>query len=685
MTPTFIITVENQKGLCQRGTAWFIAPDRVITAYHVVGSHDRWLSQFGKTYWLVMEDRKIQLHPLLFDPVADIACLRTEEKPKNSAEWIIPLNSDRSSLKGKHWDATGFPQFRDKKNLTIPGDIADCHDLFNAEALQLTTNLIRSHPNPGSWENWKGMSGAPVMVQDRVAGVLTKEINHINLLWASGAIPLTILYQAVEMFPPLRRSCGAWMVELTASEPAILSKWEDEREIFRDQIQETIENSHPKALIKLLQDLMTHLPDYRDEADAWIHKIEPFIPGSEFPLPAGLPPTDYGQRPKKKAEKGACESPVRGEQIVFIAGDVLDKSQAMERQHFFQQAADWQQNAQLAVESVEKEGCRFQEFAHGLINSVSGKMSPPYQALLAFKPNTVVSLFPDPLLELALSDYRHRSTDDDLVMLDLGRGERELYLLGGSARLGVGLLLTDDHWRLLIERLEWLGRGFRDRLGFCDIILYKLDLSHYFMQVFIENSLRHRTPNEGRLYLIDVADPDGVLTRWNPVVLPSPLEQALATFTCPPLSAFDTPIPKEKPKEPYKYLDYYTVQDAALFKGREEDTQRLLAEIRGSKNRITVISGPSGTGKTSIVLAALIPHLEEKQRCLTAYTRAGDSPELSILKALHEKRPDVPGPLSEDPNDFPAAMREVLQKGSPDPAFSFWTRLKRRSSSWAGR
>lgn len=59
---------------------------------------------------------------------------------------------------------------------------------------------------------------------------------------------------------------------------------------------------------------------------------------------------------------------------------------------------------------------------------------------------------------------------------------------------------------------------------------------------------------------------------------------------------------------PYKGLAAYQTQDAQLFCGREALVDELLQRIR--LHRVLVIGGPSGSGKSSLVRAGLIPALE---------------------------------------------------------------------------
>lgn len=65
------------------------------------------------------------------------------------------------------------------------------------------------------------------------------------------------------------------------------------------------------------------------------------------------------------------------------------------------------------------------------------------------------------------------------------------------------------------------------------------------------------------------------------------------------------------PKDPpYKFLDSYGERDAAIFFGRERETEILLADVVTS--RFVVLFARTGTGKTSLINAAVRPELEQR-------------------------------------------------------------------------
>jgi DNA-binding winged helix-turn-helix (wHTH) protein len=59
---------------------------------------------------------------------------------------------------------------------------------------------------------------------------------------------------------------------------------------------------------------------------------------------------------------------------------------------------------------------------------------------------------------------------------------------------------------------------------------------------------------------------------------------------------------------PYKFLDYYTEQDASLFFGREQEVDAICSRILA--HRSFVLHGRSGVGKSSILRAGLMPKLK---------------------------------------------------------------------------
>src|SRR6266568_5801393 len=64
---------------------------------------------------------------------------------------------------------------------------------------------------------------------------------------------------------------------------------------------------------------------------------------------------------------------------------------------------------------------------------------------------------------------------------------------------------------------------------------------------------------------------------------------------------------------PYRGLSTFTEQDRVVFFGREQAIQELLKKLRANPQLLTVF-GPSGSGKSSLVRAGVIPRLQEEHR-----------------------------------------------------------------------
>jgi Novel STAND NTPase 1 len=72
------------------------------------------------------------------------------------------------------------------------------------------------------------------------------------------------------------------------------------------------------------------------------------------------------------------------------------------------------------------------------------------------------------------------------------------------------------------------------------------------------------------------------------------------------------PAATEPPPSPYRGLRPYTEADAAFFFGREAEREIVSANLLGA--RLTLLYGPSGVGKSSVLLAGVASELSERSR-----------------------------------------------------------------------
>lgn len=92
-----------------------------------------------------------------------------------------------------------------------------------------------------------------------------------------------------------------------------------------------------------------------------------------------------------------------------------------------------------------------------------------------------------------------------------------------------------------------------------------------------------------------------------------------------------TSAPSPSTECPYKGLAPYDVGDGDSFFGRSAEIDELLARLRSA--RLVVVAGPSGSGKSSLVRAGLVPALIGRGRPVTVFTPGGDA-DAALTTAL---------------------------------------------------
>ncbi len=148
------------------------------------------------------------------------------------------------------------------------------------------------------------------------------------------------------------------------------------------------------------------------------------------------------------------------------------------------------------------------------------------------------------------------------------------------------------------------------------------------------------------------AAPSPPLTRLHEAILRQ--EPALGT---------PSPLPDEQPAErvrnPYKGLRPFDTTDAGDFFGRDTLVDAL--DERLSQQRFVAVVGPSGSGKSSLVLAGLVPRLR-RQGWLVLTMVPGRAPFDALLAGLRGIS-DVPLDLLGDSLDLVRAAATVLPDG----------------------
>jgi basic membrane lipoprotein Med (substrate-binding protein (PBP1-ABC) superfamily)/DNA-binding SARP family transcriptional activator len=119
-------------------------------------------------------------------------------------------------------------------------------------------------------------------------------------------------------------------------------------------------------------------------------------------------------------------------------------------------------------------------------------------------------------------------------------------------------------------------------------------------------------------------------------------------------------------RNPYKGLLAFEEEDAADFFGRKRLVGRLIAALAGSA-RLLALVGPSGSGKSSVVAAGLIPAIRAgavpgSERWVVASMQPGRHPSLALEAALRRGTSDPPdGPAGAFHDDDPAVVGAAVE------------------------
>ena len=92
--------------------------------------------------------------------------------------------------------------------------------------------------------------------------------------------------------------------------------------------------------------------------------------------------------------------------------------------------------------------------------------------------------------------------------------------------------------------------------------------------------------------------------------------------------------PLNPENNPYRGLQSYDQKDSELFHGRSKLIDKLCAHVTSEEQAFTVILGASGTGKSSLMKAGLLPRLAKDHKYTILEMRVGDSPLTALAQVL---------------------------------------------------
>jgi hypothetical protein len=134
----------------------------------------------------------------------------------------------------------------------------------------------------------------------------------------------------------------------------------------------------------------------------------------------------------------------------------------------------------------------------------------------------------------------------------------------------------------------------------------------------------------------------------------------------------------EKQASPYPGLLHFTSKYAPVFFGRDMEVSQILDRMRTPEGRFIIVSGDSGTGKSSVIHAGVLPRIE--QRGLPDNKQAlgvrmlpsqGSSPFRALMGVLNPfatqaglKPDDIAQELGQSPDRLNDYVRKILSEGT---------------------
>src|SRR5262245_2831451 len=134
----------------------------------------------------------------------------------------------------------------------------------------------------------------------------------------------------------------------------------------------------------------------------------------------------------------------------------------------------------------------------------------------------------------------------------------------------------------------------------------------------------------------------------------------------------------EKDGSPYPGLMHFTRKYARVFFGREAEVNEILDRISGPEGRFMIISGGSGTGKSSLVDAGVLSRLEDSGLpgigscvCKRVVPSQGNHPFDALMRALQSEAEragvdsfDSGQSLLSDPGILTKLLKTIIAKGT---------------------
>ncbi len=311
---------------------------------------------------------------------------------------------------------------------------------------------------------------------------------------------------------------------------------------------------------------------------------------------------------------------------------------------------------------------------NGLIRFVAGHGSGPkvqagplHKAIARLGFRAIVTAWYDQLLEQSLEQagYRVNRVVRDVQLPYAGEGEREAILVKLYGCLSDPESLVLDPWDHE-ELMDRLSRKLELVTAFCSLrppLFVGFDLLDRLpMRLYVRAST-NLAQHMRRAYTVWPQPLEAVRAAWREKNVQFSRAEATAFLT-----ALADQLPVAGPAErrairvqrpPYKFLDYYEPADVDIFCGR--DTESQIVTRLALSHRLLTLFGPSGAGKTSLLLAGVLPRLAA-EGYHHVYVRALDDPLPALRKAIAGRAGRTGWQVGADLAAFLPAMLAVEDK-----------------------
>jgi DNA-binding transcriptional ArsR family regulator len=221
-------------------------------------------------------------------------------------------------------------------------------------------------------------------------------------------------------------------------------------------------------------------------------------------------------------------------------------------------------------------------------------------------------------------------------------GDRDLVVrLFGSVESEETIIVTEDDLWNFFAAFDLISDALKSLLARQPLLFVGYDPQDEGFRHLLSEIARYRAGINGACYLpagnvslpsVRWAERKGLhLIDSEPGPFLTLLEETIVVKRRQEKSRLPEPVLRARvPERPYKFLNYFDVDDEAIFFGRQHEAQKLLSKIHAYT--LNVLYAPSGSGKTSLICAGLIPALL-RDGYSPVLTRVYDDPEGEIRTA----------------------------------------------------